>query len=90
VLGEPRHKDGVLSGPREALENFEKALKRFFPETPLYKIDERFTSKIANQTIAMSGKSKKKKQDRGEVDLIAATLILQSFLEQRAFGEARK
>jgi putative Holliday junction resolvase len=90
VLGEPRHQDGALSGPIESLENFEKALKRFFPDLPVYRIDERFTSKIASQTIAMSGKTKKKKENKEEVDLIAATIILQSYLEQRFFADGRK
>ena len=46
-------------------------------------IDERFTSKIASQTIAKFSKRKKDKRDKGLVDTIAAVLILQDFMEMR-------
>ena len=56
-------------------------LQRKFPQIPVHRIDERFTSKIATQSIQQSTLSKKKKQDKSLVDTISATLILQSFLQ---------
>jgi putative Holliday junction resolvase len=46
-------------------------------------IDERFTSKIASQTIAQSGMKKKKRQDKGLIDAVAAVLILQDFMQMK-------
>ena len=50
---------------------------------PIHLIDERFTSKIAKQTIINSGLSKSKRKDKGNIDKISACIILQSFLEKR-------
>lgn len=84
VLGLPTHADGNLSGPVEALRNFEISLKRMFPAIPLHRVDERFTSKMASDAIAMTEKRKSKKQDKALVDRVAATIILQTFLDERS------
>ncbi|MEZ5172045.1 MAG: Holliday junction resolvase RuvX [Bacteroidia bacterium] len=84
VLGLPLHADGNLSGPVEALRNFETALKRLFPAIPLHRVDERFTSKMASDAIAQSSKRKLGKQDKALVDRVAATIILQSFMDERS------
>lgn len=89
VVGEPRHKDGELSGPIEALNNFLIYLRRTFPAIGIERVDERFTSKLANMAINEAGLSKKKRADKSLNDAIAATLILQSYLEQRTFRSER-
>ncbi|MBP5474335.1 MAG: RuvX/YqgF family protein, partial [Bacteroidales bacterium] len=58
-------------------------LKKLFPTIPIYKIDERFTSVIAHQAMIEGGVKKKNRQDKKMVDRISATLILQSFLENK-------
>lgn len=85
VIGEPRHLDGTLSGPREALENFIKNLSKSFPDKEIHRIDERFTSKLAMDSLISGGASKKQRQDKAALDTISAVIILQSFLEQKAF-----
>jgi putative Holliday junction resolvase len=89
VVGEPRHKDGELSGPIEALNNFLIYLRKTFPAIGIERVDERFTSKLANMAINEAGLSKKKRADKSLNDAIAATLILQSYLEQRIFRSER-
>lgn len=61
---------------------FTKALKKQFPDIPVFRFDERFTSVMAKQTMIMSGIGKKKRRDKGIVDRISATLILQGFMNQ--------
>jgi putative Holliday junction resolvase len=85
VIGNPMHLDGSLSGPQESLSNFIKALNKTFPQIPVIKLDERFTSKMALASMHESGASKKKKQSKEEIDLISAVLILQSHMEQKIF-----
>jgi putative Holliday junction resolvase len=62
---------------------FVKILKKTFPDIPVERFDERFTSKIASQTIALSGLRKKHRQNKALIDGISATLILQSYLESK-------
>lgn len=56
-------------------------LKTIFPNTELMKVDERFTSKIAFQTILQTGINKTKRKDKSLIDKISACLLLQSYLE---------
>ena len=60
--------------------NFLKQLKISLPKIPVKRIDERFTSKIAHQTMIDSGMKKKQRRNKGLVDEISATIILQSYL----------
>jgi putative Holliday junction resolvase len=60
---------------------FINQLKTIFPNTELMKVDERFTSKIAFQTILQTGINKTKRKDKSLVDKISACLLLQSYLE---------
>jgi putative Holliday junction resolvase len=90
VIGEPRHKDGELSGPVEALNNFVSFLKKTYPIIAIERTDERFTSKLANLAIGEAGLSRKKRTDKSLTDAIAATIILQGYLEQRAFQSDRQ
>ena len=65
------------------IEPFIRSLKKNFPEIPIERMDERFTSKIAFQAMIDAGLKKKDRQDKELVDSISATLILQSYLEYR-------
>lgn len=81
VVGEPKRLNNEPTDVTELINQFVVHLQRKFPQIPVHRIDERFTSKIATQSIQQSTLSKKKKQDKSLVDTISATLILQSFLQ---------
>lgn len=61
---------------------FVNKLRKHFPDIPVKMIDERFTSKIAEQAMITGGMKKSQRQVKGNVDKISASLILQSYLEQ--------
>ena len=65
------------------IEPFVKHLSRKFPNIKIARIDERFTSKMAFQTMIDSGLKKKARQNKALIDEISATIILQSYLEQK-------
>jgi putative Holliday junction resolvase len=63
------------------IERFVGKLKEMYPDKPIHKIDESFTSKIASQTLLLSGVNKKERQNKGNIDAISANLILQTYLQ---------
>jgi len=81
VLGQPKRHDGSFSEVEEEIKKFISALEKKIPSLKVERHDERFTSKMAFQTLLDSGIGKKKRQDKGLIDKISATLILQSYLE---------
>ncbi len=81
VIGNPKQLDNTPSQSAKAVMVFLENLSRTFPEMDIYMIDERYTSKMASQTIAKSGLKKKKKQDKGLIDEVSAVLILQDFMQ---------
>lgn len=80
VVGEPRKLDNTPTDATGAVEAFIRGLSRKFPDKPIYRIDERFTSGMALQSMIDSGVSKKDRRDKGMVDRVSATIILQSWL----------
>ena len=62
---------------------FVEKLRKDFPHTPVEMIDERFTSKIAFQAMIDGGLKKKQRQDKALIDTVSATIILQSYMEQK-------
>jgi len=83
LIGEPKQMNNTASESEGMILKFIKKLKKRFPSVPLKRVDERFTSKMAVQTMIESGLKKKKRQDKGLVDEISATIILQSYLYQK-------
>ena len=83
VVGEPKQMNNTASGSVKYIDPFVKRLGKEFTDIKLERIDERFTSLIASQTIRNSGLKKKARQDKSLVDAISATIILQSFLEAK-------
>lgn len=81
VIGNPKQLDNTPSQSSKAVMLFLENLSKAFPEMDIYMIDERYTSKIASQTIAKSGLRRRKKQDKGLIDEVSAVLILQDFME---------
>jgi putative Holliday junction resolvase len=83
VLGEPKQMNSQVSESESLILPFIEVLKKEFPSIPVKRVDERFTSKMAFQTMIDSGLGKKKRQDKGLVDEISATIILQSYLHYK-------
>lgn len=80
LIGEPRQMDYSASESEAEIEDFIKRFSTKFPQKQVVRVDERFTSKIAIQTMIDSGLSRKKRRDKNLVDEISATIILQSYL----------
>ena len=81
IIGEPIQKDGKPSNVETKIKDFIKKIKINFPEIKIDRYDERYTSKIAKNLINELGIKKKMRHDKGIIDKISATLILQSYLE---------
>ena len=81
VVGEPRNLNNTRVGISDEIDRFILRFVQEFPAIPVKRIDERFTSKIAQQTILAAGKNKKARRDKSIVDRISAVIILQSYLE---------
>jgi len=80
LIGEPKQMNGEPSQSTEIIEAFVSKFKSFFPEIPVVRVDERFTSKMAFQTMIDSGLNKKQRQNKDLLDEISATIMLQDFL----------
>lgn len=80
VIGQPRHVDGNLMALERNILWFIEDLKAKIPEMRIKRIDERFSSKMASQHIADSRLKKKKRQSKGLIDEVSATIILQDYL----------
>lgn len=83
VIGLPTDLKGNMSEVEQDIQKFIEELKNEFPEVSVKRFDERFTSKIASYFISQSGKNKKQRQEKGLIDKVSATLILQQYLEQK-------
>lgn len=83
IIGEPKQMDGTASESAQLIEEFIKKFNENYPDLPLEKIDERFTSKMAFQTMLDSGMKKKQRQNKGIIDEIAATILLQDYLNYK-------
>ncbi|MBQ9312552.1 MAG: Holliday junction resolvase RuvX [Bacteroidales bacterium] len=81
VVGNPKQLDNTPSESAKMVNVFVDNLSKIFPDMDIYMIDERYTSKIASQSIAVSGMKKKKRQDKALIDSVSAVLILQDFME---------
>ena len=80
VVGQPKQKDGNKSDLEEDILLFISRLKKSFPRVSVVRQDERYTSKMAFNSLIQTGVKKKKRKDKAIIDEISATLILQSFL----------
>ena len=84
ALGIPFHLDGSHSDTTEMVYAFKAQLLATFPDLPIHEVDERFTSKEAQGIVIQTVKSKKKRRnDKGLVDRISASIILESFLNKQ-------
>ena len=80
VVGDPRKMDNSQSDSARFIEPFVNRIKKELPDIPVVRMDERFTSKMAFQTMIDAGLGKRARQNKELVDKISATIILQSYL----------
>lgn len=85
IIGEPKQMDGSPSESAIYIEKFCENFQNKFPNLPLVKVDERFSSKMAFQTMIDSGLKKKQRQNKGLIDEIAATILLQDYLNSSRY-----
>ena len=83
IVGEPKQMDGTPSQSAEIINVFVAKFEVTFPEIKVERMDERFTSKMAFQTMIDSGLKKKQRQNKALVDEIAATILLQDYLQYK-------
>jgi putative Holliday junction resolvase len=82
VVGIPVNLQGEATSNTQHAKGFVTILKKNFPEMPIHREDERFTSKIALDAMIAAGTSKSYRKEKGNVDKTSAVIILQSFLER--------
>ncbi len=82
VVGEPKQMNNEPSASEALIVPFLAKLAASFPAIPVERQDERFTSKMAFQTMIDSGLKKKQRQNKALVDEISATIILQAYLNR--------
>ncbi len=81
LIGEPLNLDATATHATPLVAMAVKRLQKEFPHIPLKKIDERFTSKMASRAMVEMGMKKKDRQVKGNIDQIAATIMLQEYLQ---------
>ena len=80
IIGEPKSLDGTSTDITEIVHQLKKKLENNFPKIDVVLYDERFTSKIAMQSMVIGGVKKKERRKKGNIDEISAVIILQDYL----------
>lgn len=83
VVGEPKRMNNSETDATVHINTFIRQFEKKFPGIEVHRMDERFTSSIAKQSILASGVKKKDRADKSLVDLVSAVIILQSWLERK-------
>ena len=81
VFGDPKNLDNTPAQISADVNHFIEEFRKKFPSVAVKKVDERFSSKIAQQTILASGINKKARKNKALIDKISAVIILQSYLD---------
>ncbi len=84
VIGQPTQLNGQPSESMRYITPFVKRLQKEMPQMPVIMYDERFTSTIAHQAMLDGGMKKSARQDKNRVDAIAATIILNDYLQSKS------
>lgn len=83
LIGEPKQMNGQPSESSPIIENFVTIFRSTFPDMKVVRVDERFTSKMAFQTMIDSGLSKKQRQNKALIDEISATIMLRDYISRK-------
>jgi len=85
LIGEPKQMNNEPSQSAPLIDGFVSRFSQAFPEMKVERVDERFTSKMAFQTMIDSGLKKKQRQNKALIDEISATIMLQDYLSRKNF-----
>jgi putative holliday junction resolvase len=85
IIGMPLNWDDSATHATPLVQKFITAFKKIFPGLPIKEVDERFTSKMASQAMIHMGLRKKQRQEKGRIDEIAATILLQEYMQSTNF-----
>ncbi len=83
LIGEPLNLDDSATHATPLVKAAIIRLKKEFPEIPIQTVDERFTSKMASRAMVEMGMKKKDRQVKGNIDQVAATIMLQEYLASK-------
>ncbi len=81
VIGEPKNLDDSDTHATPLVKEIIKKLQKEFPQLPIKTVDERYTSKMAKQAMIDMGMKKKDRRNKRTVDEIAATIMLQEYMQ---------
>lgn len=81
IIGEPKNLDDTDTHATPLVQKIIEKIKKNFPAIPVETVDERYTSKMAKQAMIDMGMKKKQRRDKAMVDEIAATIMLQEYLQ---------
>ncbi|GAB4092274.1 RuvX/YqgF family protein [Flaviaesturariibacter terrae] len=84
LIGMPTNWDDSDTHITGAVRKFITLFQKQFPATPIREVDERYTSKMASQAISQMGLKKKRREQKGLIDEVAATIILQEYLQHKS------
>jgi putative holliday junction resolvase len=87
VVGEPKTLKNEVTDATRHIEGFVKLLRKELPDVKIERMDERFTSSMAQRTLLDSGLKKKDRQNKELLDQVSATIILQSYLDSRQWKQ---
>jgi len=82
IIGMPLNLDDSDTDITSEVKRFITVFQKYFPSIPIREVDERYTSKLAAQAMLEMGMKKKQRQDKSKLDEIAATMMLQEYLQQ--------
>ena len=83
LIGYPLSLDNTATHATPLVEAAIKQLQKEFPNLPIKKVDERYTSKMASRAMIEMGMKKKDRQKKENTDMIAATMMLQEYLNNQ-------
>ncbi len=83
LIGEPKNWDDSDTHATPLVQQAIRRLQKEFPQIPIEKVDERYTSKMASRAMVEMGMKKKNRQQKGNIDQIAATIMLQEYLQKQ-------
>jgi putative Holliday junction resolvase len=83
LIGDPKQMNGEPSQSAEIIDAFTQKFTETFPDMTVVRVDERFTSKMAFQSMVSSGLKKKQRQNKALIDEISATIMLQDYLSRK-------
>ncbi len=89
VVGMPKRLDSTDTNNTPLVKGFIKQLQKAFPDVPIHQHDERFTTSMALQAMIASGTKKSDRRQKGAIDQVSATIILQSYMSQQSMRAHR-